>query len=90
MIKSLLILFKIYNFDNPKVRATIFRLIYIYFREIDDIIDGDKKLKSTNASFYEYKKLVSEYINDRILYVKDGYSSNNELDEIMEVILLNY
>ncbi len=88
-IKSLIIFFKLYNYSYPKERTSIFRLIYIYFRDIDDIIDGDKILETSNLNFDEYKKIVKEYINERIIYIKNGCTSktSNELDEMMKVIL---
>lgn len=88
-IKSLSIFFKLYDYTNPEVRAKIFRLIYIYFREIDDIIDGDKELGITNDNFYEYKKIVTEYMYDRRAFLQNGCTSEslNELDEIMKSIL---
>lgn len=89
ILKSLLIFFKLYNYTNPETRSKIFRLIYIYFREIDDIIDGDKILNITSTDFNEYKKIVTEYMYNRYAFLQNGYSSStpNELDEIMKEIL---
>lgn len=88
-IKSLSIFFRLYNYTNPEIRSKIFRLIYLYFREIDDIIDGDKILKTTNNNFYEYKKIVTEYMYNRRAFLQNEYESSplNELDGIMKSVL---
>ncbi len=82
-----------HNLTYPKERAIIFKLCYIYFREIDDIIDGDKILFS-NTNFYENKKLITEYIYKRRDYLETNciLNTTNELDEIIKTIveLSNY
>lgn len=90
-IKSLSLFFKLYenSIPNASIRAKIIRLCYIYFREIDDLIDGDKSLTNCNVSFDDDKKIIFEYMYQRRNYLEDGcISSNpNELDEIIKAII---
>lgn len=90
-IKSLSLFLKLYenSMPNASTRANILRLCYIYFREIDDLIDGDKSLTNDNVSFDDSKKIISEYMYQRRAYLEDGcVSSNpNKLDEIIKAII---
>lgn len=90
-IKSLFLFFKLYenSIPNASMRSKITRLCYIYFREIDDLIDGDKFLTNNNLNFNDTKKIITEYMYQRRAFLEDGcISSNpNELDEIIKVII---
>lgn len=90
-IKSLSLFLRLYenSLSNAHMRAQIIRLCYIYFREIDDLIDGDKYLGTENTNFAENRKIITDYIYQRRAYLENGCatSSTNELDEIIKTII---
>lgn len=90
-IKSLSLVLKLYkdSISNTSTRARIIRLCYIYFREIDDLIDGDKSLTNKSFNFEDTKNLVAEYMYQRRSYLENGCISQNpnELDEMVKVII---
>lgn len=90
-IKSLALFLRAYEdrIPNASTRAKMIRLCYIYFREIDDLIDGDKSLTNCNGSFDDNKKMLFEYMYQRRIFLEDGcISSNpNELDEVIKAII---
>ena len=63
-IKSLSLFLKLYenSMPNASTRAKILRLCYIYFREIDDLIDGDKRLVNDNVSYVSKKSLFGRWL----------------------------
>jgi len=90
-IKSVSLFLKLYehNTPNAETRAKILRLCYMYFREIDDLIDGDKALPNSSNNYNENKKIITEYMQVRRNYLANGCTSSNpnELDEIIKVIM---
>lgn len=90
-IKSLSLVLKLYEkrISDTAIRAKIIKLCYIYFREIDDLIDGDKSLTDESINFAEAKKVTTEYMNERRFFLESGCTLNksNELDEIIKVIM---
>jgi len=79
-IKNLDNFFRLYGFDNPEIRAKLVYYSQIYFKKLDDIVDGDEVIVDKNISFNDAKKYTLEFVNDRREYLLSSCKQTTKFD----------